>query len=278
VPDSLALPSSVEKGQGSDGVRALSGRRVVCRFSCGAASAVATKLTLAHNEPGDVLIINAFIQEEHEDNRRFLADCERWFGRPITILRDEKYGASTHEVWRRKRFMKGLRGAPCSLELKRKLLAKISKHGDVNVIGFTVEEEDRLKDLQDHFPEMKWEAPLIDRGLTKADCLAIIEMAGIELPLMYRKGYDNANCIGCPKGGQNYWQAIREDFPEQFFQIKTIQESIGPGASFLRFRSGPRAGERMSLADLPPGRGNMAEEPSFSCSFFCEMARQDIGA
>jgi len=90
--------------------------------------------------------------------------------------------------------------------------------------------------------------------------------------MMYRMGYQNANCIGCPKGGQAYWQAIRADFPERFVQIQTIQEEIGPGANFLRFRSGPRKEERMSLAELPPGRGDMAREPSFHCSFFCDLA------
>lgn len=34
-------------------------------------------------------------------------------------------------------------------------------------------------------------------------------------------------------------------------------------------RSGPRTDERMSLAELPEGRGDMRREPSFSCSFFC---------
>lgn len=250
--------------------------RYVCQFSCGAASAVATKITLAEAD-GEVLIVNAFVKQEDDDNRRFLADCEKWFGRSVQVLRDEKYGASTHEVWRRKRFMKGPRGAPCSLELKRKLLNTISKPGDVNVIGFTVEEEDRLLELREHFKDKIWSAPLIEKNLTKSDCLGILDRVPIEIPRMYRLGYDNANCIGCPKGGQNYWQAIREDFPEEFHQIKTIQESIGPGANFLQFRSGPRKGERMSLADLPTGRGNMSDEPSFSCSFYCEMARQDMG-
>ena len=64
--------------------------RVVCQFSCGAASAVATKLALAqYGETNEVEIINAFIAEEDDDNRRFLADCERWFGRTVTVLRDE---------------------------------------------------------------------------------------------------------------------------------------------------------------------------------------------
>ena len=48
--------------------------RMVCQFSCGAASAIATKLTLANH--ADVLIVNAFLEEEHPDNRRFLKDCE----------------------------------------------------------------------------------------------------------------------------------------------------------------------------------------------------------
>jgi len=81
------------------------GERYVCQFSCGAASAVATKWVLANRPDSEILIVNAFVQEEDADNRRFLADCEKWFGRPVLVLRDEKYGASTDEVWRRKRFI-----------------------------------------------------------------------------------------------------------------------------------------------------------------------------
>lgn len=250
--------------------------RIVCQFSCGAASAVATKLMLVENPNTPLLIVNAFVEEEDDDNRRFLGDCEKWFEHPIMVLRDSRYGASTHEVWRKKRFMKGPNGAPCSLELKRKLLATICDPDDLNVVGFTVEEADRLDDLRVYAPDKIWSAPLIEKNLTKADCLAIIDRVPIQLPRMYTLGFDNANCIGCPKGGQNYWQHIRYHFPNDFVAISSIQQSIGPGANFLQFRSGPRKGERMSLAELPNGLGNMADEPSFSCSFFCEMARQDI--
>lgn len=254
--------------------------RIVCQFSCGAASAVATKLMLAEFPPEQVLIVNAFIVEEHKDNRRFLADCEKWFNHPITVLRDEKYGASTDEVWRRRHMMKNRFFAPCSDELKRKALAKISQPGDVSILGFTVEEQDRFDRICDLFPEeaTSFRAPLIERGIDKSDCYAMVERAGIKLPEMYLLGYDNANCIGCPKGGQAYWQNIRHDFPERFVTIQGIQEGIGPNANFLRFRSGPRKGDRMSLAELPPGRGDMRGEPSFSCSFFCQLAEQAIEA
>jgi len=38
--------------------------------------------------------VNAFVTKEHRDNRRFLADCERYLGRSVTVLRDKKYGAN----------------------------------------------------------------------------------------------------------------------------------------------------------------------------------------
>lgn len=247
--------------------------RIVGHFSCGAASAVAMKLMLAEYDPARIVILNAFIREEHADNRRFLADCERWFGHPITVLCNEKFNGSTHEVWRRERYIKGINGASCARALKRQLLDSFAKPSDVYVLGFTAEEEDRLVEFQDANNGRKALVPLIERGLTKADCLAIVERAGLVLPEMYRKGYHNANCIGCPKGGAGYWNKIRVDFPEQFYQIADIQEAIGPGAKFLQNR---RTNERIYLRELDPTHGRIEDEPEISCSFFCAMAEQEL--
>lgn len=250
----------------------LTSGRLVCHFSCGVASAVSAKIVLSLFDETDVFIVNAFIAEEHPDNRRFLADCEKWLDHPITVLRDTKYGASTHEIWKRKRFMKNRFSAPCSSHLKRDVLASIAEPGDITVIGYTIEEEDRAHRLEDKFPDEKFYFPLIDRELKKSDCLAMIERAGIELPLMYRLGYDNANCIGCIKGGEGYWNKIRLDFPEQFVQIANIQQAIGPGANLFRDR---KTGERYSLYDLPPDRGRYQDEPKISCSALCEATELD---
>ena len=73
--------------------------RIIASFSCGAASAVATKLALEDFGPDRVTIINIEIQEEHPDNRRYLADCEQWFGSPIEVLRDTKYNSSIIELF-----------------------------------------------------------------------------------------------------------------------------------------------------------------------------------
>jgi hypothetical protein len=249
--------------------------RIVCQFSCGAASAVATKLALAqYGATHDVQIINAFVKEEHEDNRRFLADCEKWFGRAVTVLRDEKYNASTIEIFRRKQFIASRFGAACTTDLKRKLMDNWKQPGDVMVFGYTAEESDRLDDFRERNPDKPVIAPLIDAGLGKEDCKAMVQRAGIELPMMYRLGYENANCIGCVKGGEGYFRAIREDFPDQFNELADLQESIGPNAYLFRNRT---TGERYSLRDIPPGPARRNEKLP-SCSFFCELAEQEYTA
>lgn len=247
--------------------------RIVCNFSCGAASAVATKLIVSHYPKDRVAIHNAFIQEEHPDNRRFLADCEKWFGHPITVLRDTKYNASVLEVFRRKRFFGGsMFGAPCSIALKKDVLNAATLPTDIIVLGFTAEEQSRVDRFLDANNGRNILHPLIDWGLTKADCLAIIERVGIELPMMYRMGYNNANCIGCVKGGEGYWNKIRRDFPQQFIQIADLQESIGPGAYLFRNRE---TGERYPLHKLLPSKGYHSE-PEISCSELCIAAEEEI--
>jgi len=245
--------------------------RIVCQFSCGAASAVATKLALAeYGATHDVQIVNAFLANEHQDNRRFLADCETWFGQSITVLRDEKYGADVINVFRRERYMKGRTGAPCTKLLKRRLLDAWKQPGDVMVFGYTAEEAGRLEDFRERNPDRPVIAPLIERGLGKEDCKAMVQRAGIELPLMYRLGYENANCIGCVKGGEGYFRAIRADFPEQFEALCKVQDELGPGSYLFRNR---KTGERYSLRDLPPGPMRRNEAIP-ACSFFCEIAEQ----
>ena len=59
---------------------------------------VATKLLLSDYPAERVLIVNAFLAEEHEDNQRFMDQCE-WFDHPIMRLRDEKFGASAMRVY-----------------------------------------------------------------------------------------------------------------------------------------------------------------------------------
>ena len=78
--------------------------RVVSWFSCGSASATATKLAI--QKYGDsVEVFYTDTGSEHPDNKRFLKDCENWFGRNITILKSDKY-ADIWDVFKKKSFPK----------------------------------------------------------------------------------------------------------------------------------------------------------------------------
>lgn len=68
-------------------------------------------------------------------------------------------------------------------------------------------------------PGVTFDWLLVEHKLSKRDCHRIVREAGIELPMMYRLGYKNNNCIGCVKGQAGYWNKIRIDFPEAFARM-----------------------------------------------------------
>jgi hypothetical protein len=115
-------------------------KRTVCHFSCGAASAVATKMAMGQ---GPVTIQNCEVVEEHQDNKRFLDDCAKWFGQRIGVLRNAKYQGSIYNVFDKVKYLKGTHGAPCTKLLKREMREKYALPGDINVFGYTAEEEKR---------------------------------------------------------------------------------------------------------------------------------------
>lgn len=243
-------------------------KRIVSWFSCGAASAVATKLAIAESYH-PVEIVYCKVQEEHPDNERFLKDCENWFGQKITILQNEKYSGSIYEVFRKRKYIVGVAGAPCTVHLKKDVRKQYEKPNDVQIFGYTVEEQDRVDRFIDSNNDVNLWSVLIEKSLTKEDCLAILQRAGIELPAMYSLGYKNNNCIGCVKGGLGYWNKIRSDFPAQFEKMAKIEKEIN--AKILKHK-----GERIWLSELPLDAGDYPMEHSIECGIFCHMAEKDF--
>lgn len=244
-------------------------KRIVCWFSCGAASAVATKLALSQFANQEVVIARCIVREEHPDNDRFAADCEKWFGVQITNLINEKYDGSIYNVFTARKYISGVSGAPCTFELKKRVREEFELPTDRHIFGYCHDEQSRFDRFLDA-NNIDAIAPLIDRGLSHSDCLAIVERAGIRLPEMYRLGYKHNNCVGCCKStGAGYWNKIRKDFPEMFDRMAQTSERFG--VKLVRVK-----GERVSLKDLPPDIGDYSDEPEIQCGIFCEMANNEI--
>ena len=237
--------------------------RTIVWFSAGAASAVAAKLTLAE---GPAVIAYTNPGSEHPDNERFIADCETWFGQEVVRLRSARY-RDTWQVYEERRYLNGPAGALCTSELKKRVRFKFQRPDDRQVFGYTIEEEKRAARFREQNPGVDLWCPLIEARLSHADCLGMIQHAGIELPVLYRLGYGHNNCIPCVKGGMGYWNKIRQDFPAEFERMAQLEREIG--ASCIN---------GIFLDELDPGRGNFATEPKIECSLLCELAEAKLEA
>ena len=241
--------------------------RIVCWFSCGAASAVATKLAISQFAGREIVIARCIVKEEHQDNDRFAADCETWFGMPITNMISEKYNGSIFEVFEKRGYISGIHGAPCTMLLKKKVREDFQLPTDTHVFGYCAEEQDRWDSFLDA-NNIDAISPLMERGLEHSDCLAMVQQAGIKLPVMYELGYQHNNCIGCCKAsGAGYWNKIRIDFPAEFERMAQVSRATNCRLT--------RDGEdkRIFLDELRPGTGNYQTEPEIQCGLFCEMAQ-----
>ncbi len=236
-------------------------------FSCGAASAVAAKLTISRFPECVVRVINNPVMEEDIDNRRFLADVQRWIGVDIEIATNPNYPLFSAELlWDKRGYMAGNQGAPCTFELKkvaRQRWENANPHQWL-VLGFTLDERSRhdrfvLTERGNILPV------LIDAQMTKADCHTMLRENGIRLPAIYDRGYPNANCIGCVKAtSPTYWNHVRAKDPDVF--DRRAAQSRRLGAKLARYK-----GVRVFLDELPPdAQGKPMNTMTNECGIFCE--------
>jgi hypothetical protein len=218
------------------------GSTIAVWFSCGSASAVASKLIVEkYGDTCDIRILNNPVVEEHEDNLRFLKDVQDWLGHPIESVVNPDYPtASAMDVWQKKRYMSGVAGAPCTQEVKRHERFTLTERSNVIPI-------------------------LIEENYSKQDCYDHLLRDGIEPPVIYKLGYPNANCIGCVKAtSPTYWNHVRSVHPDVFEQRAVQSRDIG--TRLVRHK-----GKRIFLDELPSDAiGRPMKNLDFECGIFCE--------
>ncbi len=142
-----------------------------------------------------------------------------------------------------------------------------------HVFGYTCDANDqtRAKRLREVFFELRIETPLIVAGLDKRACMALVQGAGIALPVLYALGFPNNNCIPCGKAtSPNYWAAMRLHFPAEFWRLADLARDLG--ARLTRIQN-----ERIFIDDIP------ADWPTLNpvapaCDFLCHIAAKDLEA
>lgn len=244
--------------------------RTIIWWSTGAASAVTARLIL--REQPEAIIARCETANEDPDNYRFEADVMRRLNRSVTVLKSEKYD-SVWDVWVRRRYMAGPDGAACTVQMKVMPRLEFQRPTDIHVFGYTTDARDidRFESLQANYPELTIRAPLIERGITKAACLAMVESWGVAPPRSYAMGFPNANCLqtGCVKAtSPNYWALYRQHFPDEFARTAALARNIGKRLTRIN-------GERIFIDEIPldwPTTDPIAP----ACDFLCHIAEQEL--
>jgi hypothetical protein len=207
---------------------------------------------------------------EHEDNVRFMAECEKWFGKEIVRLRSQEY-QDVWDVWEKTRWLAGINGARCTTELKVVPRLSFQKPTDIHVFGYTADNSDidRATRLRENYPELQIKTPLIDAGLKKDAVLAVVMSAGIKLPEPYLLRFHNNNCKTCVKAtSPSYWALVRQSYPSDFNRMAKLSRELN--VKLCRVE-----GVRSFIDEIPndhPTTNPIAP----SCDFLCHLVEQDI--
>ena len=86
-------------------------------FSCGVTSAVACKIAL--NSYPDTRLYYIDTGSQQEDSMRFLLECEKWYGKEITVLRNEEYRDHFEVIERQEMICSNRYSTPAPMNSKR---------------------------------------------------------------------------------------------------------------------------------------------------------------
>lgn len=243
-------------------------------WSAGITSAVACKIALELYQ--DVEIFYIGIDSAHPDNKRFMTDCEKWYGKKIHTISSKEY-KDQFDVIKKTGAVNTPNGAPCTGKLKKDVRFQLEQKyernlfNDIEILnqvwGFEYNKKEVNRAIRhgQQYPNTKPLFPLIEKGLDKNQCAGMLLSAGIALPEMYLLGYSNNNCIGCVKGGKGYWNKIRVDFPSVFELMAKTERAVGYSCINGTF-----------LDELLPNAGRMSKEVMPSCGVLCEIELADI--
>ena len=92
-------------------------------------------------------------------------------------------------------------------------------------IGISLDEALRMKPSFEDWQVNRW--PLIERGMTRQDCLRWLERHGYPLP-------PKSACIGCPFHSNAYWRHMRDHDPEGWTDAVSVDAAIRTGFRGIR--------------------------------------------
>lgn len=228
--------------------------RHVVMFSGGLGSWVTAKRVAERHGTDDLWLVFADVKGtnpsphagEDEDTYRFIAEASANVGGALVTLNE---GRDIWQVFHDNRFLGNTRLANCSKFLKqqpcREWLDANCDPADTTVyVGIDWTETHRLPAIVRNYLPYRAEAPLTEAPyLERADMQAMCAEAGIEIPRLYRAGFQHNNCGGfCVRAGQAQFELLLREHPDRYAyheaKEQELRAHLDADVAILRDRSG----------------------------------------
>lgn len=171
------------------------------------------------------------IYDDRETRKQVLEEVRVQFS---AIVPNFEWITSNKDVWdlfQGQKYIGNGRIANCSSTLKqktsRKYTTKKFNSGDtILYFGIDWTEAHRSKGIQRGWEEYECRFPLIeDLTFNKIDMFKLMESKGIDVPVLYQKGFPHNNCGGfCVRMGQGGFAYLYDNYKEMFDFHKNMEK------------------------------------------------------
>jgi hypothetical protein len=161
--------------------------RIVCWFSGGAGSAVATRLAITDNAGTQnlpLVVVRICRTKASADEMRFISECEKWFGVPRASTSPTETVVD-YEDARFCRFAQNTRPVPGRL---RDVRRAFETPGDLHIFGNMANERDSVVRFMRANGHTRISVVLSEKGYLLSDCLETLFWRGVDIPNTCRIG------------------------------------------------------------------------------------------
>jgi len=215
----------------------------IVTVSGGIQSAIVADIVI--KEIPEVRLIFTDTKWEDPDLYRFLSDLEKYWGKEIIRLSD---GRNPEELMYDQGILANDRVPICSRILKGEVLQKYIKEqreddeeNEITIyFGIDWSESHRCNKINRIYDKLKIKTryPLIERKsfFDKPAQIEIIKSWGIEIPRLYREGFQHNNCNGgCVRQGAKSWRRLLQVRPDVFGERERVEREFKDGKyTFLK--------------------------------------------
>ena len=215
---------------------------------------------------------------EFEAMYRHIDKLEQYIGMPIVRLKAPlpfEYYFLEHSPKRKNPILTGQKGFSwagprnrwCTAVLKtrpiNKYLKELAKdHEVIQYIGIAADEPQRVRDLQ---------YPLVEWGMTEADCLAYCRERGFNWDGLYDI-FTRVSCWCCPLQSYEEMRKLRRHFPEKWQQL--LEWDKMTWRSFVKHYSAEQLEKRFAYEEECLARGESIKSRAFFASLK-ELLKED---